>query len=86
MPSLVVSWTGTRYASEVTYTVAYSTSSGNKSSPPSEAFTKTGITCTSTALEDLQPNTTYYIWIRYRTATNQERYNSRRSAVTYGGM
>ena len=64
--SLNVSWTavtGTDPKYAIGYVVRYSTDSGTETDPPSDAMKRSGITDTSTTLTELQPNTTYYVWV-----------------------
>ena len=62
--SLTVSWTAvTDPMYDILYVVRYSTDSGIETDPPSDAMKRSGITATSTALTELEPNTTYYVWV-----------------------
>ena len=83
-PSLTVSWTA-ESGSGITYTVRYSTSSGNTTEPPSGASTMSGITGTSTTLGKLTQGTMYYIWVAADSLGGQGPYSTRVSMTTFEG-
>ena len=83
-PSLIVSWTAVS-GSGITYTVWYSTSSGNETEPPSGASTQSGIAGTSTTLSGLTQGTVYYIWVAAVSSYGQGYYSTRVSETTYEG-
>ena len=63
--SSTVSWTAvlTDPKYNILYVVRYSTDSGTRTDPPSDAMKRSGITATSTTLTGLQPDTIYYVWV-----------------------
>ena len=84
-PALRVSWSAVN-ASEITYTVCYSTTSGTQSDPPSNADCGiSGITGTSTTLGPLSRGTTYYIWVVALSSGGQGPYSARKQSTTYNG-
>ena len=84
-PALRVSWSAVN-ASEITYTVCYSRTSGTQSDPPSNANCDTSeITGTFTTLGQLSRETTYYIWVVAVSAGRQGPYSDRRQSITYNG-
>ena len=84
-PLLKVSWNAVS-GSGITYTVAYSNSSGAITEPPSGASTVKGITGTSTTLSGLEQDTRYYIWVAAFSSDGQGPYSIRTSQTTYAGM
>ena len=83
--SLRVSWNAVP-GSGITYTVAYSNSSGTITEPPSGALTVKGITGTSTTLSGLTQGIRYYIWVAAFSLNGQGPYSIRTSQTTYAGM
>ena len=84
-PSLTVSWTAVS-GSGITYTVRYSTGSGNETEPPSGASTQSGIAGTSTTLSGLTQGTMYYIWVSAVSSDVQGPYSTRVSETTFEGI
>ena len=85
-PALRVSWSAVN-ASEITYTVCYSRTSGTQSDPPSNANCETsGIAGTSTTLCPLSKGTTYYIWVAAVSSGGQGPFSDMRQCITYYGM
>ena len=84
-PALTVSWTAVP-GSGITYTVWYSTSSGSTTEPPSGASTVTGITGTSTTLNELEQGTRYFIWVAANSSDGQGSYSTRVSQTTFSGI
>ena len=81
-PTLTVAWHALA-SGAVTYTVKYSTQSGEVNTPPEGALVVTGISGTSTILTALKRGTTYYIWVVGVSGGGEEQRSDRMNGVTY---
>ena len=81
-PTLTVRWQ-TLASEAVTYTVKYSTESGEVNIPPVGAMEMTGISGNSTILTTLERGTTYYIWVVGVSEGEEGPHSDRMSGVTY---
>ena len=78
-----MSWSAVS-GSGITYIVCYSTTSGTRSDPPSNADCGTGnIAGTSTTLGPHSRGTTYYIWVAAVSSDGQGPYSVRSQQRTH---
>ena len=81
-PTLTVGWLALT-GGAVTYTVRYSTQSGEVNIPPGGAMEVTGISSNSTILTALERGTTYYIWVMGVSEEGEGPDSDRMRVVTY---
>ena len=81
-PTLTVMWQALA-SGAVTYTVKYSTQSGEVNTPPEMTMKVMGISGTSTILTALERGTTYYIWVMGVSEGGEGPHSDRMSGVTY---
>ena len=81
-PTLTITWHAVA-SGAVTYTVRYSTQSGEVNIPAEEALEVAEIGGTTTILTALERGTTYYIWVVGMSEEGEGLYSDRISRVTY---